>query len=138
TSAASFRAHALYSSVRVEPNHLRNFPELEAHALPSVDPLDHKSLVFLGEVFPAQMTQSAEICALVLPRLGTHDQTFLSPAKRIEAVYYMARTSLVSPFGIGRRRFEMVSQLLSAVPCYWLELGRDLSTIAPALDSIYH
>lgn len=130
------RAHSLFSSVRLEPNHLKNFPELQPHALPSIDPLDNKSLIFLGDVFPDQIAQSAEISALVLPRLGTHSQTFLTPAKRIEAVHYMALTSLATPFGIGRQRFELVSQLLGAVPVYWLELGRDLSSIAPALANV--
>jgi len=131
-----FRAHTLFSSVRLQPNHLENFPDLEAYARPSIDPLDNKSLVFLGDVYPTQIAQTTQITALVLPRLGAHSQTFFTPAKRIEAVHYMARTSLSSPFGIGRQRFELVSQLLGAVPVYWLELGRDLSSIAPALDSL--
>ncbi|HZQ06252.1 MAG TPA: hypothetical protein VFD70_06695 [Anaerolineae bacterium] len=132
----SFRAYSLFHSARVEPDHLARFPSLQPHALPSIDPLDHKSLLFMGEFFPQRIAHQATIRALVLPRISGDDQTRLTPARRVEALTYLAPTSLLTPFGIGRRRFQRITQLLGTVPCYWLELGSQLSGIPPILATL--
>ena len=131
-----FCAHSLFHSARLEPNHLTRFPAFEPHTLPSTDPLDNKSLVFIGELYPEQIKRTARVCALVLPRLAGGKETHLEPASRTQALTYLARTSLMSPFGIGRRRFERITQLLGSIPCYWLELGHDLATIPPVIDEL--
>jgi hypothetical protein len=131
-------AHSLYHSARLEPRHLENFPELEPHALPSTDPLDNKSLLLLAELFPERIRASAVIRALVLPRVGAQAQTKIRPARRVEALTYMGRSSLMTPLGLGRRRSVRVLHILEHVPVYWLELGRELTTIPVALDQILH
>jgi len=129
-------AHSLFHSARLEPAHLANFPALQPHAIPSTDAFHQKFLVLLAELFPERIRRRAVICALVLPRVGSSAETRFRQARRVEAFTYMARTSLLTPLGAGRRRFERVNQLLARVPCYWLELGHDLTTIPAALDRI--
>lgn len=133
-ASGRFVAHSVFQSARVLPDHLQRFPALHAGATFSHDPLDPKALLFLAELFPNQVTACATINAIALPRLAGQAQTHFRRATRVDALNYMARTSLVTALGIGRARFENLTRLLGSAPCYWLDLGHDLTRIPNAVD----
>ena len=135
-SGGRFVAHSIFQSARVLPDHLQRFPALHARATFSHDPLDPKALLFLAELFPNHVTSHATINAIALPRLAGQAQTSFRRATRVDALNYMARTSLVTAMGIGRARFENVTQLLGSAPCYWLDLGYDLPSIPDAVEKL--
>lgn len=131
-----FIGHCVYHSARLEPDNLHRFPSLQAAALSSRDPLDRKSLVLLAALYPERMARRARVRALVLPRVTGQPRTTWRRARPMDVMQYCARTSIFTPWGFGRGRFETLTRLVGGVPCYWLEAGTDLSTIPPVMDSI--
>lgn len=136
TDGGKFIAHSIFQSARVLPDHLERFPALKPHAIKGQLPKDPKALLFLAEQFPTRVVPQATVRAIALPRLAGQAQTSFQRATRVEALNYMARTSLMTPYGIGRARFVHMTALLGSAPCYWLNLGHDLTQIPPAVDRL--
>lgn len=136
TSDGRFVGHSFYSGARVAPKHLARFPRLADHAIVSNDPKDDKLLIPMSLSFPTQLRRSANIRAILLPRLGDLAESRLWPASKGEALLRLAPTSLIRQFGPGARGFERLTKLVTQVPSYWLKVGRDLAGIPSCIRDI--
>jgi hypothetical protein len=137
TNDGGFIGHSIYASTRLEPDHLRRFPLLVAHGIPSDDPAESKSLVQLAEVFPERMKITASVRALVLPRIIGGAGAHLSPVSRAEALRTLAPSSLLMlPFMRARRDFDTLARLVERVPSYRLEMGHDLEAIPARVNEL--
>jgi hypothetical protein len=126
----SFVGHSLYNSTWLEPDHMTRFPFLPPHAIHGKDPSEDKALVLLSRVFPKRLARSVPIRVLALPRVSQAGATRSRPASKAEALLTLSPTSLFAlPFRPGARGFQRLARLVEQVPCYWLELGRDLTEI---------
>jgi hypothetical protein len=129
----SFTGHGLFASCLVAPRQLTRFPDLAPHADPTNHAHDDKSLVFLSRLFPERMERIAAISVIALPRVVDSDETSFRPASNGEALLAMAPTSLLFRPGVSARSLDKLSKLVECVPCYWLELGRDVDQIPDAV-----
>ena len=129
TPDGSFTGYGIYASCLVTPEHLIRFPDLMPHAGAANHAHEDKSLVYLSRLFPERMEQSIPIGVLALPRVVDADETSFRPASKGEALLALAPTSVMFLPGANVRSLDKLVRLVEHVPCYWLELGRDVSHI---------
>lgn len=137
-SDGSFVGHSMFSSTRVEPDHLQRFPRLREHGIASDHPTNYKSLVLLAEVLPERIRRQVAIDAVVVPRIVPRDETSWRPASKAETLRLIAPTSLfMIPPKPGRDGFEKLARLVESVPTFWLEIGRSLEAIPPRVNELF-
>lgn len=129
TGDGSFTGHGLFASCLVTPEHLTRFPDLASHTEAANYAHEDKSLVYLSRLFPERMERSATISVVALPRVVDSDETSFRPASKGEALLALAPTSVMFLPGANVRSLDKLGKLVERVPCYWLELGRDVDQI---------
>jgi hypothetical protein len=134
--AGSFIAHSIYQSVRFYADELYRFPTLHPYTLANEEPDDPKALVFLAEAYPGHLLSQTKISAIVLARRIDQPQTRFQGATRGETFKYVWGNSLVTPLGVGRTRFEHITQFVSSAPAYWLDLGHDLDLVPSVIAQL--
>jgi hypothetical protein len=134
----TFVGHSLYSSARLEWEHLARFPLLRGHALASDDPGSAKSLLQLAERFPDRVVPTTAIRAVVLPQVVACVRSRLRPASKGQALLRLAPSTLRVPLHAGTTGFDQLARLIDRVPSYWLELGRDLHSIPTCVEQLLH
>lgn len=125
----SFQGHSIYSATWLMANHLLRFPRLFPHAIYPQRPDQEKTLAFLSQAFPRQLSCRAPIRALVLPRINADAPVQIRPASKSEALFALAPSSILLRPSSGAATLNKLAHLAEQVPCYWLELGHDLSEI---------
>ena len=132
----SLVGHSLYNSVFLENNHVTRFPRLAPYIMTGL-PHEEKSAIVLSQIYPEKLSRTVPIRALILPRVVDTNKTMIRPASKSEALS-LGRASLLElpNKGLGRYGFERLAQLVERVPCYWLELGRDLGSIPQCVEEI--
>jgi hypothetical protein len=121
-----FVAHSLYSSIWLAGDHVERFPELRGHTHRG----ERKLFAFLSEVFPAALAASAEVRALVLPRVAPDRSTRIYPMSHAEALRIAGPSSLLELVPRpGRRELDHIARLIEQVPCFALDVGGDLDQI---------
>lgn len=129
TPDGSFTGYGIYASCLLTPGHLTRFPDLMPHAGAANHAHEDKSLVYLSRLFPERMEQSIAISVIALPRVVDSDKTSFCPASKGEALLALAPTSVMFLPGANVRSLDKLARLVERVPCYWLELGRDINQI---------
>lgn len=121
--------HSLYGTSVVGLEHLRRFPEFEAHAQAPHHAGEDKSLILLNRLYGDRMVRHARIRAIVLVRVADRERTSSRPASKREAMLWLAPSSLMLLTGAGPRAIDVLARLVECTPCRWLELGRDMESI---------
>ncbi len=125
----SFTGYSIYASCLMTPEHLTRFPDLAPHAGAANHAHEDKSLVYLSRLFPERMEQRISIGVVALPRVVGADETTFRPASKAEALLALGPSSIMILPGGNVRSLEKLAQLVERVPCFWLELGRDVDQI---------
>jgi hypothetical protein len=132
----SFTGHSLYNCTRLAPDNVGRFPQLMNRALDYFGLGEEKHLIFLAECEGARLRRSAPVTALALPRLLGSDRTTYVEAGKGEAMLKLAPSSVTMPFRTGHTGFARLADLVRAVPCYWFDLGPDVSDVPEALGAL--
>jgi hypothetical protein len=132
----SYTGHGFYASCLLDSGHMRRFPQLLPHALPPNRPEEHKHVMYLSQAFPANLESRNTINAIVMPRVTGGPVTGWKRASPIDALRAIAPTSVMYLPRPSRDAFDRLAGLVASVPAYWLELGTNVSTIAPAVRSL--
>lgn len=126
----SFVGHSLYNSTYVERDHLLRLPDLEPHAIEGRYPFEDKSLVLLSQVYSQRLERASPIKAVAIARVAEGRHSRIRPASKGESLLALAPSSLlVGHVSAGVQGFKMLVRLVEELPCYWFELGRDLTEI---------
>jgi hypothetical protein len=129
SDSGSFVGHSIYSATWLMADHLLRFPRLIPHATYPQRPDQEKTLVPLCKVFPDQLARLAPIHALMLPCVTGNSSTRIRPASKIDALFALAPSSILLLPSSGAGTLDKLARLAGQVPCYWLDLGCDLSEI---------
>lgn len=129
-SDGSFTGYGIYASCLLTPKHLTRFPDLMPYERAANHAHEDKSLVYLSGLFPERLERSAPIEVIALPRVVDADETSFRTASKGEALLALAPTSVMFLPGANVRSLDKLARLVECVPCYWLELGRDVNQIA--------
>lgn len=140
TGDGSFVAHSLYNSVFLQTQHLEQFPQLATHAFRGRPPHEEKSVVLLADLAPDRLGRSAAIHGLVFPEVGEGDEAQLTPLSKGAALLALAPSSLlqIPNRGLGVRGFERLAELVQAVPCHRLAVGKRWGSIPQRLEELLH
>ncbi len=117
-------------------HHLYRFPRLIPHALYPERPNQEKTFAPLSRVFPGRLASFARIHALVLPRLTDNSSARIRPASKRDALLALAPSSILLLPSSGARTLDTLASLAERVPCYWLDLGCDLSEIPDQVQEL--
>jgi hypothetical protein len=130
------KGFSVYASAWLEPDHARHFPWILSHAVRGAAGED-KLLVLLPEFARARIRGNAEIMALALPRVAATRETLYRPATKGEALRRLAPSSILQlPFVARRHALSRMTEVISRVPTYWFDLGRDLDGIPARVAEI--
>ncbi len=127
--------HGLYASCLIEPGHLSRFPELAAIGRPANHAFEDKTLVYLADHGSGRFVPRVRLSAVVLPRVVDTAKTSFRRAIPMEAMLALAPSSVLMLPG-ATRSLEKFSQLVTTMPAFWLEIGHDVSDIAPTVGRL--
>ncbi len=131
-------AHSLYNSAKITADALYRFPELETQ-FKAPQTAGEKSIVFLSSIFPEQIKSYSPLRAIMIPRISkAHDQdtvTRITPATKIQALLAILPTTLFQLPLAGLDQVPQLRTIIDRTPCYFLELGSDISTIPAILKA---
>lgn len=136
TDTKKFIAHSIYASTTLEPDHMQNFGRLIPHAIQGSNPGEDKDLVIVSKLYPGQLKRSAVIKALVIPKVTDKSIPRIFPIKKIKALLAMAPSSILYLPNAGDSYLNLLGNITQSVPCYSLELGKDISMIPECMSSI--
>lgn len=125
-------AHSLYATGKLQPRHAERFPDLAAQLRPPLGP-DEKALLFLNEFEPAAPIPGFPLRAVVAPKIVDGVGARVVPISRGRALATLAPSTILSLPGARGAGFPAMTELVASVPSYVLEIGSDLSAIAPAV-----
>ena len=133
----SFIGHSVYNSAFLKICDLARFPSFGPYLMKGLSH-EEKCAVVLSQVFPERLARVMPVRALVLPRILDTAHPKFYPASKGEALLALGPSSLmqIPNRRSGVRGFEKMAQLVEKVPCYWLELGRDSTTIPDLVGDI--
>ncbi len=135
THSNGFEGHSLFATCLVAADHLKRFPTLQEHSLPTTQSTTEKTVVFLNEAFHQQIQRSISIKAILLPNIVNRAKTTYRPASKSEALFALAPTSVMFLPRPDQASFNRLSEMVQQIPAYWLDLGHEINRIP---DSIRH
>ena len=131
----SFIGHSLYNSAFLETKHLERFPYLGPHVMRGMAH-EKKSVVILSNVFPERLERAVPIRFLLLTSVVDSPETRILAAGKSRALMALGLSSILKFPSPGARGFDRLAQLVEQVPCYDLELGRDLNSTPRRLKEL--
>jgi hypothetical protein len=130
------RLASAYSSAKLRPANLVNFPSLAAR-VHNYDKLDEeKATVFLHEHFPESLLTGCRARAILAPVVADREDTVVERVPGPVAWRAMVSCSLEQLPGVGRESLALMTAFSARLPAYWLHLGRDFAAIPGVLDRL--
>jgi len=93
-------------------------------------------VLLLADVFPERLVRVAPIRGLFIPRVTGARESKIFPASKGQALLALSPSSLLLFPSRDAQGFGKLAQLVEQVPCYWLELGYDLSSIPRCVEEL--
>jgi len=122
-------AEGLFASALLGRDHIRRFPALEGLDTPTGNPSDVKTALFLDNMPKNNFIRKSPISTVVMPRVVGSGRTFLEPARKGKALLALAPSSVMYLPRPELSALDSLSDLVAAVPTYWLNLGADVQEI---------
>ncbi len=97
---------------------------------------DDKITIFLNESFQERLIPQFPLRAVLVPVIRGGDKTWIEPCGRGEALMALGPSSLAQLPASGRKDLDIVGHVVRELPCFRLNLGTDLSQIAPAITNL--
>ncbi len=121
--------HSIYNTAKVNADNVQRVAFLRS-AISNLDRLDkQKALMCLHEHYPHKLIAGFPIRAVLLPRVRGGMATTVTPASSTEALSALALSTMRQLPGADHRSMLMLEKVTSRVPCFYLELGADVSRI---------
>lgn len=129
-------AWSLYSTAKLEPGHSERFPALEP-VLYRPSPEGEKYLAYLHAFAPERVARGFPLAAVIAPSVGAGREATFSRIRPAEALAALAPSTLLAmPAPRDPSTFAAMANVVRALPCFRLEIGSDLSSIAPAVRGV--
>jgi hypothetical protein len=133
----TFAGHGLFASIWLDDDALSRLPRFADGAVSGARPGEDKVLVDTRRTGTGRLARTAEIVAIGLPRVVDALETRARPATGADALRALAPSSLLlfapSPGADGLRHLRA---LVTSVPAFWLDLGRDMTQLPRAIDAL--
>jgi len=132
----TYLGHSLYGSVSIEEQHLWGFPEAARYAVPTLSPGAGKRLIAMWQAYPHSLQRSVRIQAIAIPRVVGRRESRIRPARKRDALIAAGVSTLLMIPQRDGRVFEGLSEMVKRLPCFWLELGHNVGSIATCVEGI--
>ena len=137
TNEGQMVGHALYATCLIERDHFSRFSELAAIGRPPNHAEEDKFLLYLDDYETGRFARQSRLKAVVLPRVVDAAETSYRRAKPMEAMLSLAPSSIIWQPGAAPGPLEIFNDLVTTTPAFWLELGRNVGGIAPAVRQLF-
>jgi hypothetical protein len=129
--------HSLYSSGKVDPDHLQRFPSLlTAVANPDRRPAD-KAIVSVEQAYPGATIRGFPLRAVLVPRVVAQaPETRAVPIPASAALAALAPSTIFQLYPPHPDALAAMAAIVRDVPCFSLELGSDLERIPDAVTEL--
>jgi len=129
--------YGLYNSAKLNADHVMNFPEFSRFISNSEDLKDEKAVMFLYPEFSEQLAAAMPLKAIIVPRITGEGKSRVTQAYPEDILRAASFTTMTLLPGSGIKTYEFLSQLSSRLPCFTLELGRDLAHIPATVSHLF-
>jgi hypothetical protein len=133
---AGVTVHSLFNSAKIDAHSLTLLPQLAGKIANEARLSEEKGILYAHTFYPEQLLRSAPLRAIVIPQVTTRTNSHLQPIKSSLAFLALAPTTVFQLPGAGETAVTFLRQLVTQLPCYQLQLGRDLSQIPPTIHSL--
>jgi hypothetical protein len=132
------RVQSLYSSGKIEPDHVHKLLPHLVPLLANRDRLDEeKAVLYLHQHFSEQVTAGFPLRAVLVPKVqATRRETRVVETSRAGAFAALAPSTILQLHTAGAESFTTMSRLVQRVPCFGLELGSDIPAIPEAISDL--
>ena len=134
-SSPSPYVFSLYSSGKLNADHINRFP----HLLPIIDNSDRikeeKPLLFLNQHYPFKMISEFPIKAIFLPRISHLRETTLSSASQANGLKALAPNTLFQLSSATHSSFLEITKFVKQLPCYYLNIGTEINRIPEVISN---
>ena len=124
--------HMVYRTAKIWRPTLDLLPAL-APLIVNPHELPEKKGIMFFEDKDLTLVRSAELSAIVLPRLGTERGTRAFPATHADAIRAILPSTILGLLGGTADTPRLIMQLAQSVPVFHLELGSDLNAACDAI-----
>jgi hypothetical protein len=128
--------YSLYNSAKLDGDHLRRFPSLVSKVNNADRLEDEKALLFVHQHYRSSVTTQFEVRAILLPRVTGNHETRLRKTSTAQALASLAPSTIFQLPRAGNETFKFLAAFVRQVPCYNLDLGRDISRIPTVIEEL--
>lgn len=132
-SNSNVAGYSTYGSFHVFPDHQQLF-ESVANAVEEILTDYGKRAMFLAELFPDRLSALTNVHSIVLPRISAVREPVLSPASATATISRVMPSTLLPETEGYANAFNRLTDIVSRLPRYWLDLGGDLGSIAKVVS----
>jgi hypothetical protein len=126
-------AFSLYSTGKKNADDLDRLPFLKSR-LSNPERLDHeKAIYFLQEQFPEKLLHTFPLKATFIPRVSGKPETTLEAASPAEGLAALVPSTIMQLGGAGKTACDLMTRVLSQLPCYYLNVGTEMPHIAQTI-----
>ncbi len=132
--------HSLYCSAKLDAKTLASFPSL-SHSASSIDGWrdpEEKIVLNLHRSFSKRLRKELPLRAILLPSIPKESNqrrpNRFTPIGSGAAVRALAPSTLFQLPGAGANNFRMIAALTNRLPCFQLELGREVAGVPESLS----
>lgn len=127
---------SLYSTAKLNADQAERFPELSGLISNPRGPKDEKAVLFLYPEFSGQVIKSMPLKAIIVPRITDRNESKVTRTSSENILRAASFTTITLLPGASIKTYEFLDQLSSSLPCFNLELGRDLTRIPTAISDL--
>lgn len=123
----------IYNSAKLHLAQMEQFPALLPAVRNHQETATEKALIYLQAAAPQQIAPVLPIRALLLAKIAKATTTSLAPVSRMALLRDFVTSTLVYQPGATHTEVHAMTELVRQIPCYQLNLGSDLTGIAPVV-----
>jgi GT2 family glycosyltransferase len=127
-------AWSLYATAKLHHDQLALMPELAELAVNGQS--DEKAVLDLYPSYAGQIALSLPVRAVLTPRITNQAGTDFAPVSRAALRQAASFTTMTQLPHAGRRSYEMIGQIVAAVPGLCIQLGHDRAAIPAAIRGL--
>ncbi len=120
---------SIYNTGKKNANDLDRLPFLKPY-ISNPEQLDkEKAVYFIHEWMPEKLLKSAPIHAIFIPRVTGKLNTTMTQATLEESLVALIPSTIMQLGGAGKAACDLITQTLSQLPCFYLNVGTDSQAI---------
>lgn len=128
--------YSVYATAKLEPEQVdRFFPDLKQDiAFAAAN--GEKAVLNLNRLFCGKILRRFPLKAIVIPRISEQEMASLEPLAPFKAVLAAAPSTLLQMPGAGAEELRRMADVIQKLPCYILNLGRNMASIPAVIRSL--